>query len=751
VNESRKIPLFPISSLDETHTGSIGGKIEEITGTTSHHERGTKSFDASQGFLGGDGTHSRTTSLGGLVGNLGRRTASPQPSGLETPDRRDQSPSPALSPGLTPGGTSNRRAVSPDKPLPATPSERDVGPSISFEHKESTLLRPHILSPNPNEFMLTTGTTVNEGGVGIFVNLDGDVSRGTLQFERYPEEIVVDGRGAGNEPTGAVNEEEEEGFVLAVMQRGEGLEERRGLTILRWDVEGASETMSDWVDIYPASCHVGDESLKPFTGHVGIRKIITAGETSLTEVGDKLRLVRMRLSPENSGQGSPDSVDSADSRTQASLERVSKEMELFESQASSGEDGPERGWESKKVKEEDQIARRLGVSQSRIMVWAEDQIWWAVRNPLVIRLDARLGAAEAFTSNEMSVGLDHGKVIEVLNSIRGQVGQSELEFVSLGYIRQKAGLLLFTSLLRPSASKSMFEKEKKLTEEALLEGSVDPRVVLSTIPGLREEVIEGKTGIWIYGGIKEIAEKAYDSQVSLKRSVDNLDDEFLHLMKRYLTSWRGKKGFGSIQDEREVFRTVDAALLKVLLLLDKRIASAAPTQHSQEIRSSLRREIYAVVDGGVACFERAIALLESYRRLYVLSRLYQSEGSSKDVLKTWKRILDGEQEDGGDYSIEELEVMIRKYLGRRKDAALVEEYGGWLAERNPRLGIQVFADETSKVKFEVPQVVDILKKRAPDAVKEYLEYLVFTKQVSSIEIMYRSRANVHRILNMQMT
>ncbi|KAI7019969.1 hypothetical protein KC355_g2897, partial [Hortaea werneckii] len=61
---------------------------------------------------------------------------------------------------------------------------------------------------------------------------------------------------------------------------------------------------------------------------------------------------------------------------------------------------------------------------------------------------------------------------------------------------------------------------------------------------------------------------------------------------------------------------------------------------------------------------------------------------------------------------------------------LVQDYGAWLATRNPRLGVQVFADENARVKFQPQDAVAILKEKAPGAVKEYLEYLVFGKNHS---------------------
>jgi hypothetical protein len=97
------------------------------------------------------------------------------------------------------------------------------------------------------------------------------------------------------------------------------------------------------------------------------------------------------------------------------------------------------------------------------------------------------------------------------------------------------------------------------------------------------------------------------------------------------------------------------------------------------------------------------------------------------VLATWRRILEGEEDQGGAFVDGENEV--RKYLARIRDQSLVEEYGTWLANRNPKLGVQIFADDHSRVKFEPTHAVALLKDKAPAAVKEYLEYLVFGKKV----------------------
>jgi hypothetical protein len=136
--------------------------------------------------------------------------------------------------------------------------------------------------------------------------------------------------------------------------------------------------------------------------------------------------------------------------------------------------------------------------------------------------------------------------------------------------------------------------------------------------------------------------------------------------------------------------------------------------------------LYSFVDAGLDCFERAVVLLEQYQRLYVLSRLYQSRKLTAMVLQTWKRIIDGEKDLGGEFVDGENEF--RKYLTKIRDPALVEEFGTWLAKRNPSLGVQVFTDDNRRVKLEPRAVVRLLQGNAPNAVKVYLEHLVFGKK-----------------------
>ncbi|KAI9792476.1 MAG: hypothetical protein M1833_001089 [Piccolia ochrophora] len=741
VNHQQKIPLFPISTIDGAPAESIGGKAEDIGGDSNRSFLQAPTHFS--GRAGEDRGHGRSTSLGAFVGGLGRRQDASRP---RSQDRgsfdviggspRERSPvSRALSPGQeTPIHSRTSREGSPEKPLPSVPPDGAPAlPETALEPNAThvALLKPHILSPTPNEFLLTTGVSSREPGVGIFVNLEGDVCRSTIEFEQYPQSLVVDGEGAGTSSQSLMQDEDKKGYILASIERTTANGTIDGLEIQRWDVGvGEAGLEKAWIEAPQRQTLAGDDKATTTRPQLGVRITSQSSTVSVSEVSEKLRLVRLRLSTAKT-LDSPASGDSSDSRTGASLERLKKEMELFDG-LTSGNDllsthvrrvSPPDEDEESREQEERTFAQRFSRLSTQVIMWKGNNIWWLVRSPSLIRIDAILqNASESI--NEIHAALDRRSVVKVVHDLRNQEPATELQFLSLGYLRQKASLLLFSNLMWADLQQSSFAaKERDALEESLTQGGADPRLVLISIPTLHEEVLEGPNGIWIHRGVNDAAVRGLTLRDSCATSEDGLDwfsSGFLGFVQRFLTAWRRKKGFGSIAEDKELFLSVDAALIRVLLELDKRHLldpNGAPP---------VRTELYAIVDGGIECFDRAVELLEKYRRLYVLSRLYQSRKMSGKVLATWRRVVEGETDEGGELTNGEAEI--RRYLTRLRDATLVEEYGTWLAVRNPKLGVTVFADDESRVKFKPSEVVQLLKRNAPNAVKEYLEHLVFHNQ-----------------------
>ncbi|KAI5242571.1 hypothetical protein E4T42_07655 [Aureobasidium subglaciale] len=661
----RKIDLFPISSSDHPPSGRQSPDVEP----PPIQRPPSRSFSATSPVRRPDlRAQDRVSSVGGA----------PQTPGRQTPDRLH----PNDSPSAWPNRAASRQALSPSPTRPlASPSLDTDGkllpPTPLFEMpspRPQSALKPHICTPTPNEFLLTTGTSPDDPAVGMFVNLDGDVVRGTIQFESYPDSIVVDGQASDSSMPTMPGDLSQEGYVVAVVRREKDGVIERVVEYQRWDVDPTDNLYHKDYLTLPDS----DMS----RSNMALREATTATNLSLPSVGKALSLRRLYLHVPT-----PEETES----------------------------------DVKRNNDEDKLMDRFSNVQSKVLLFAADSIWWLARNPLVVQLETRLRAAVETSTDVFSV--NRSQVQAVLNTIRGREATNEFEFLGFNYVRQQASLLLLIDLIiRTNQGVVASEQDKRSTHDALVEGEIDPRIVLSIIPVLSEEVVEGSQGLWIPGGLKEAVDqfKAQYHADSINQDPQGpYGDNLLQVLKHYLQSWRRKKGFGSIADEKQVFRTVDGALLSLLLMLDSNTfpGPAAP--------GSLRAELNDVVDQGVECFDRAVELLEQHKRLYVLSRLYQSRRMVGQVLSTWRRILESSEDIGGELIDGELDV--RKYVTRIKDVELVKDYGTWLANRNPSLGVQIFADETARVKFTPAEAVDLLRERAPAAVKDYLEHLVFGK------------------------
>lgn len=721
VDRQLKIPLMTISSLDESQpdigqTQNIAGNSEVgiLRSSSSAHPR-----PSSSGLGDGQG-HNRSTSLGGLMSQAIRRQANHAGEGYDSDHQVSDTPRRTGSPDKQ-ESSQDSGSTSTDKPLPSPPNTANPqAPRVSASAHKPTpvILKPHIVSPTADEFLLVTGTGHQDPGIGMFVNLDGDPTRPTLEFDKYPKEIVIDGGVSDMSSSRLSLDEEEDGYVLASMSKQfeDGL--HAGLEIQRWDLNGSEgEPKRFWLEA-PIAISKDAASYTHGPPALGIRALMGSEDSNLQEVVEILCL--KKFSPFSIGQVEPSttSFKGADSRTAGTLEQLNNERELFERD---DDDSPlPEGWEAMRNEEEAEFAKRFAKITSRLAVWSGNRVWWAVRNPLLLQLDAGI-ASTAMEYREPPHSVEERRqLFSILATIHGRDAKTELEFMTFNYIRQRASVLLFTSFLH--SKETPFPPELKSLEEVLLDSNLDPRVVLGLIPGLRNEIIEPKKGIWIFGGVKSTVERYMASEKfgQVGHIVHDLAEPTLLFIKSYLWSARRKKGLASTGNEGEVFRTVDAALLVVLLELDKDTAPGVGRN------GSIRSELNELVDNGVDCFDRAVDLLESYHRLYVLSRLYQSRKMASDVLYIWRRIIEGEQDNGGEFQDGELRV--REYLSKISSQALVQEYGLWLATRNPKLGVQVFADDRGRApKFEPAQVVVLLRKEAPDAVKYYLEYLVFGK------------------------
>ncbi|KIH88671.1 tgf beta receptor associated protein [Sporothrix brasiliensis 5110] len=723
VEQQLKIPLMSISSLDQQSPEAAAGQVQSLKASSgdsglSRSSSSAQAHTRSASTATQQSGHSRSTSLGSFMTGSNSRSSS-------------QPPPPPPPKENTEEGTAGQDSTSPSKPssvvsrssaasgdevaaqpsltpaviLPPPPPPKPIAP----------VLKPLVVSPTPDEFLIVTGTGPSDAGIGMFVNLDGDPTRPTLEFERYPTEIVVDGGVSdlsSSRPSpggGGPGDEEDDGYILASISKGSDDDLRYGLEVQRWDSNvGEGEVGKFWLET------PGKQSGTP----VGVHKLVGSQESVVCEVVDRLAQKRFSL------------PKIAPEQKSAPTKKYKKKNQKKETQPNddTSASGPETHEEEDASRNRAEVvfATRLAKTTGRVAVWSGNRIWWAMRNPVVLQLEAGLEAASSESKIAPETADERRELFTVLKSLRGRDAKTELEFVTFSYIRQRGGALLFMGLPHATDQEAFSDAELKALEEVLLDSALDPRVLLALVPELRDEIIQSRKGIWIFGGVKDTFEKYLAREAANtdkgQGTVASLNPKLLQFLRRFLIAWRKKKGFGSVADESDVFRTVDAALLSVLLELDQHTPKGLAYVKPDTVRGDLND----VVDKGVDCFDRAVELLESHHRLFVLSRLYQSRKMAGDVLATWKRIVEGERDDGGE--LVDGENRIRDYLSKVSNQALVQEYGLWLANRNPKLGVQIFADDKARApKFEPTQVVPLLREHAPGAVRYYLEHLVFSK------------------------
>lgn len=671
IEQQQKIPLFDVSTAPE---------VPDVQ---------THLAPPSQSLTSG---HARSTSLVDFLPSTGSRNQSPDKATLNVTSQESRPNSPRL-----PADNDSRPSSRPRSSTAGTSPTVTQRPS-----RPNRKLRPHVLSPSPNEFMLTTGTTFSEPGVGMFVTLDGDVSRGTIEFDQYPEDVLAY---TSFDPNVLANDVEEAQFIIALLEKSTFDRTVRSLQIQSLNTDDEASAPAKVSLPIPGDAHDIEG------GRAGLHRCLTPQRYYFSEVIELLRAVRFR--PGRTVVAGEDS----DPRTKSSIDRVEQESALFDA-TPDGSTSPSSEYDRKRAAEELKLVERLGHSATQALVWSNDALWQLLPNFLLLQLEGEM--LRTVSVQEEGYDLANVKVPQLmsfLGSVREREPRDEAEIWSIKYARQKASLILFLHLLTGVNDNTNLKAACKLTESALHEGELDPRIPLTMLKPLSREVLHGSTGIWIHQGIVDCISD-FESPVN---GFSDAPIEFWLMFRHFLSTWQEKRGFGSISDEKSVFDSVDAALLHLLIYLDMTIPKG------DSVHAPVRAKLHNVVDHWKGDFDRATTLLEHYKRLYTLSRLYQSRKSAKDVLHTWKRICDGEESTDQDVTTEYVLNQMKMYLGKIRDTALVQEYSIWLAQKNPGFAVQLLSDENNRVTFPPAQVVSMLKADAPDSVQLFLEHLVFAK------------------------
>lgn len=568
---------------------------------------------------------------------------------------------------------------------PRSSSEQSSAPVKREPSVAKVPLSATILSPAPERFLLLLGTNWEETGVGMLLNSDGEPAAPPLEYGTFPLSMCSfedknrrhSSRSAPPSKTHlyAVLLKRTSSAYDLVLQNGE------------WDLDTNTLKAASNDLMLEHETDYRHGLLPPHVRPAGVCLSTDTMQSTIHDITHVLAACRMRLSLKDN----------------ESQHKISEKVR-------------------KREHSEQQMIARLSTFDSQVLVWAKSNVWSVTPRPTILQMDGCL--TRAVNSHPGALTVERCVPESILEEYHDAAPNGELDFYTMRYLQQKSSLLLFADLVsQVSRNIMIYERDCRITSQALAVSELDPRIILALVPDLREEVIEGAGGIWAHRGLQDTLNMITDT-MKLSKGLENYGAcgySTIQVLKGYLFAWRRKKGLASVTDEQEVFTSVDAALVWLLLTLDAR-SPRGPAQ-----RGSVRAELNSVIDDGVECFSRVSELFENHKRLYLLSRLYQSRKMSRDVLATWRRIIEGEEDLGGELT--NGQATVRNYLTKISDPKLVEEYGSWLARKDPSLGVQVFADRNSKVCFEAKQAVKILQANAPAAVKIFLEHLVFDKNL----------------------
>ncbi|KAK9458719.1 uncharacterized protein V1516DRAFT_699092, partial [Lipomyces oligophaga] len=327
--------------------------------------------------------------------------------------------------------------------------------------------------------------------------------------------------------------------------------------------------------------------------------------------------------------------------------------------------------DSPRKEEERRIATRLSTVPSSLFVYsAELGVQCLIPTPQLLHID------QMFARSQID------EILETLEQDREE--PNERAFYQRTYVRQKLSLHYFD------------EGKYVEAEHYWNDSDFDPRIVISLF---NKDDVKGIP--WIYAGVKEV----------LHPPEEVIPLEALMVVKHYLAGWLEKKGFESVMDAKDVFHSVEIAYLRVLL----------------NTPMTTKEEIYNFTDSSVddQSFPESVKLLESHKKYFALSRLYQSRRMTAEVCSTWRKMITKEWEDT---EFTDGEHKMAEYLLRCKDENILWEYGLWLMRLNPELGVQVFIDERRKVKISADKLKDEVRKIGGEAWRLYLEDVVFVQR-----------------------
>lgn len=484
---------------------------------------------------------------------------------------------------------------------PSPPPEAD---------KTSKKIKPVIVPVGADEFLVLSGSKTDEPAMGLVVNLDGDISRGTIAWPQYPESVAVDYP-----------------YVASVI----------GTQVQFHSLHDQSLVQTIEFESTPIVSNVSAVISQPYH-----------------PLADKIRLVPL--------------VD---------------------------------GENSERMETERKNAEKLSVISSSLFVYSKERgVQCLMSSPRIFHL-------EKLVQQE--------KLDEVLEEMGTLEITTERAVVELEYLNLLVGMGY------------ILHKDFNSATGTWQTGSLDPRLIVyiydpTSVVG----------DVWLFNGIRSILKTIvakYSEEIAIDKSTgavmtstkkkdlkkakhitakDQLESRQFY--QYFLKDWLAKRDMESLTDKKHIFHTIEKASLQLLLKLD-----AEGAIKKKEVYSFIQKDV-------IDSLEDTITILEAAGRYYGLFLLYKQQGESNKVCDLWKKIFTGEIVDGDFKGTEE---EFAEYL-QQCEGPTVWDYGMWMANRNPEVGLKIF---TKRSEFNDAELMEAFKKLDnPQVWRDFLRILVYDKK-----------------------
>lgn len=567
-------------------------------------------------------------------------------------------------------------------------------------------LKPMVCAVGTNEFLLTSGTQLDEPAMGLIVNTDGDISRGTIAWPKYPSSIAVDYP-----------------YVASVIDNQVQFYSLHD-QVLAQTIEYPSKPC-----IYNVSSPIS-QTYSPLTNKI---KMVPVQE-ALSILGKNTQL---------------DSILSEDQQ-----KRLQKELSYAESLSviSSSlfvhcrETGIECLLSSPRIFH----LEKLILEQHRMDEVRDEMSTIEVSTERAFIEIEYLGLSVGFgylfnadfedaTSFWLEGTLDPRMVIYVFDkeSVKGQLWTFNglIEFIAdiVGKIETlKHNYELHISNLGNPEHKT---KEPALPASTKQSKKAKKGKKKAKQGNTTESAKDGKS----LDKIDKV--ETTDTTETAHDSDETLVAKFYLSCQYYgyfLSEWLKRRDLESVVDKTNVFHSLEVAYLKHLLYQQK-LGENDPAFVSPESEPKtlfydfLRNEV-------IESTETALQILADHRKYYGQFLLYQKLDQEENACALWKRILEGEIQDS-EFTQNELDFA--EYLQHgSQNKQVIWDYGMWLVNRVPEIGLPIFVHHTkdtslsssSTILFDEEEVLKELKKlKNHEPWRKFLKILVYNRHRVSLQ------------------